>query len=134
MKRAPEPAGLAAPLGPYSLVTTTPPGELVFIGGTIALDEAGEVVGVGDVAAQTEQVMENIGRALAAAGAGFDDVVKITTYVTEIDFYAELAPVRARYLTAPYPVSTLLEVSGLMLPDLLVEIDAIAVVGTGRGT
>lgn len=133
MKRALDPDGLAPPLGPYSLITTSSPGELVFCGGTVALDEEGKVVGVGDIAAQTEQVMKNIGIALAAAGAGFEDVVKIVTYVTDAKLYRELAPVRAKYLQPPYPTSTLIEVSGLIMPELLVEIDAIAVIGAGGG-
>lgn len=134
MKRALNPDGLAAPLGPYSLVTVVPAGELVFCGGTIALDEDGAVVGAGDMAAQTEQVMQNMQIALAAAGATFDDVVKIVTYVTDVARYPELAAVRAAYLRAPYPTSTLIEVAGLMLPELLVEIDAIAVRPAGRAS
>jgi 2-iminobutanoate/2-iminopropanoate deaminase len=132
MKRALNPDGLAAPLGPYSLITTVPAGELVFCGGTIALDESGAIVGVGDIAAQTEQVMQNMQIALAAAGATFDDVVKIVTYVTDVSLYSELAAVRATYLRPPYPTSTMLEVAGLILPELLVEIDAIAVLPAER--
>ena len=85
-------------------------------------------MGEGDVARQTEQVMENLKLALAAAGATFDDVVKITTYMTDVTRFAELAAVRSRYLTPPYPAATLLEVKQLMWPEMLVEIEAIAVV------
>jgi enamine deaminase RidA (YjgF/YER057c/UK114 family) len=129
MKTSVDPGGLAAPVGPYALVTHAPGGgRLVFCAGAIATDATGRVVGKGDIARQTEQVMDNLGVALAAAGATFDDVMKITTYVTDATLYAQLAPVRARYLTEPFPASTLIEVKGLMWPELLVEIDAIAIV------
>lgn len=129
MKTSLDPPGLPKPVGPYANVTHAPAdGRLVFCAGTVALDETGQVVGEGDVAQQTEQVMENLKLALAAAGATFDDVVKITTYMTDVTRFAELAAVRARYLTPPYPAATLLEVQQLMWPELLVEIEAIAVV------
>ena len=72
--------------------------------------------------------MRNVGLALAAAGASYADVVKITTYVTDVTRFAELAAVRARYLTPPYPAATLLEVKQLMWPEMLVEIDIDALI------
>ena len=127
-KQAINPEGLAAPFGPYSHVTVASPGKLVFCAGAIAVDAEGNVVGVGDIEAQTRQVMENLKVALASAGATFDDVVKITTWVTDATLFGKLAPVRAEYLREPYPASALLEVKGLMWPELLVEIEALAVV------
>jgi 2-iminobutanoate/2-iminopropanoate deaminase len=127
-KQAINPDGLAPPFGPYSHVTVSSPGRLVWCAGAIAVDADGEIVGVGDIAAQTRQVMENLEVALAGAGATFDDVVKITTWVTDVTLFPQLAPVRAEYLREPYPVSALLEVKGLMFPELLVEIEAVAVV------
>jgi enamine deaminase RidA (YjgF/YER057c/UK114 family) len=129
MRRSLNPAGLAAPAGPYALVTTVEAfGRLVFCAGAIALDEQGKIVGEGDIVAQTEQVMHNLGVALEAAGATFADVVKINNYVTDADLYPRIAPVRERYLSAPYPASTLIEVPRLLYPELLVEVEAIAVV------
>lgn len=129
MKRTHNPIGMAGPFGPYSLVAEAPPGgRLVYCAGAIAVDADGRVVGNGDMGAQTRQVMENLRLALEAAGAGFDDVVKITTYVTDVARYDELAPVRAEYLIEPFPASTMIEVQGLMFPELLVEIEAIAIV------
>ena len=127
-KRAINPEGLAAPFGPYSHVTVAEPGTLVFCAGAVSVDVDGNIVGAGDIAAQTRQVMENLKIALAAAGATFDDVVKITTWVTDASLFGELAPVRAEYLREPYPASALLEVQALMYPDLMVEIEAVAVV------
>jgi enamine deaminase RidA (YjgF/YER057c/UK114 family) len=120
---------MAKPAGPYSNVTVAPPGgKLVFTAGAVAFDEAGEVVGVGDVVAQAERMMQNLELALEAAGASFDDVTKITMYMVDVQDYPRVAPVRERYLGAPHPASTLIEVKGLMYPELLIEIEAIAVV------
>jgi enamine deaminase RidA (YjgF/YER057c/UK114 family) len=128
-KQSLNPDGTPPPLGPYVNVVVAPPGgTLVFCAGTVAFDETGAVVGVGDIVAQTRQIMENLKLALAAGGATFADVVKITNYVTDVTEYGKIAPVREEYLKEPYPASTMVEVSGLMVPELLIEIEAIAVV------
>lgn len=127
-KQALNPDGLPAPVGPYSNVVTTGPGRLVFVAGQIAFDANGELVGAGDVAAQTRQVMENIRLALEAAGATFADVVRVVNYITDVELFGEMAAVRKEYLVEPYPASTLVEVSALMFPEVLIEIEAIAVV------
>ena len=127
-KQALNPDGLPAPVGPYSNVVTTAPGRLVFVAGQIAFDANGELVGAGDIAAQTRQVMENIQLALEAAGATFADVVRVVNYITDVSLFGEMAAVRKEYLVEPYPASTLVEVSALMFPEVLIEIEAIAVV------
>ena len=127
-KQALNPDGLPAPVGPYSNVVTTGPGRLVFVAGQIAFDANGELVGAGDIAAQTRQVMENIRLALEAAGATFADVVRVVNYITDVDLFGEMAAVRMEYLVEPYPASTLVEVSALLFPEVLIEIEAIAVV------
>jgi 2-iminobutanoate/2-iminopropanoate deaminase len=127
-KQALNPDGLPAPVGPYSNVVTTGPGRLVFVAGQIAFDANGELVGAGDIAAQTRQVMENIRLALEAAGATFADVVRVVNYITDVSLFGEMAAVRKEYLVEPYPASTLVEVSALMFPEVLIEIEAIAVV------
>jgi enamine deaminase RidA (YjgF/YER057c/UK114 family) len=66
--------------------------------------------------------------ALEAAGATFADVMKITNYVTDVTEYGKIAPVREEYLKEPYPASSMVEVKGLMLPELMIEIEAIALV------
>jgi reactive intermediate/imine deaminase len=126
------PDGLAKPVGPYVQVTVAPPGgKLVFCSGAVAFAPDGSIVGEGDIVAQTRQVMENLERALKAAGASFADVVKITNYVTDAAEYPKIAPVREEYLTEPYPASTLVEVKSLLYPELLIEIEAVAVVHDG---
>ena len=128
-KRSMDPDGLPSPVGPYSNVVVAPPGgRLVFCAGQVALDADGEIVGAGDIVAQTRQVMSNIQQALAAAGATFDDVVKITNYITDVGEFGRMAGVRREYLREPYPASTLIEVQALMFPELMIEIEAIAVV------
>jgi len=129
--RSLNPDGLPQPAGPYVHVTTSPPGELVFVAGQISLDADGNVVGAGDIEAQTRQVMENLGIALAAVGAGFSDVRKINTYILDVGEYPKVAPIREEYLSEPYPASTMVQVSALLFPELLIEIEAIAVVQPG---
>jgi reactive intermediate/imine deaminase len=125
------PEGAAEPVGPYAHVTVAPPGgRLVFCSGAVAFGPDGRVVGE-DIVAQTRQTMENLRLALAAAGATFADVVKITNYVTDVREYPKIAPVREEYLRQPYPASTMVEVKGLLYPELLIEIEAIAVVHDG---
>jgi reactive intermediate/imine deaminase len=121
------------PVGPYSNVITSPPGKLIFCAGQVALDADGNIVGAGDIESQTRQVMENLKLALKEAGATFDDVVKITNYITDAESFSKMAGVRQEYLTEPYPASTLIEVEALIYPELLIEIEAIAVVPESAG-
>lgn len=123
------PDGMARPVGPYVQVTVAPPGgKLVFCSGAVAFAPDGSIVGKGDIAVQTRQVMDNLQTALRAAGASFEDVVKITNYVTDATEYPKIAPIREEYLREPYPASTLVEVKSLLYPELMIEIEAVAVV------
>jgi reactive intermediate/imine deaminase len=122
------PDSMANPVGPYSQVVSAPPGgRLVFCAGAVALDSDGNIVGKGDIVAQTRQVMENLRLGLEAADATFADVVKITNYVLDAQEWKRVLPVRAEYIKEPYPASSFLEVRALMFPELLIEIEAIAV-------
>ena len=121
-----QPPGLSRP-PTYTHVVKA--GDTVYIAGQTPVDEQGQVVGRGDITAQTTQVFENIKKALTAAGADFSDLVKITVYVTDPRFRDALSEVRRRYLTDELPASTLVVVAGLANPDYLVEIEAIAVIG-----
>ena len=121
-----QPPGLSRP-PTYTHVVKA--GDTVYIAGQTPVDEQGQVVGRGDITAQTTQVFENIKKALAAAGADFSDLVKITVYVTDPRFREALSEVRRRYLTDELPASTLVVVAGLANPDYLLEIEAIAVIG-----
>jgi reactive intermediate/imine deaminase len=112
----------------YSAAFDVDAGRLVFVAGQVAMDEQGKTVGVGDIGAQTRQVLTNVGKVLEAAGASFDDVVKVTVYVTELSNLPALQAVRPEFFREPYPASTLVEVSRLINPEWLVEIEAIAIV------
>ncbi len=115
----------------YSHVVTARGGGTVYISGQVAAGPDGAVVGVGDVGAQTAQVMRNLEIALQAAGATFADVVKIVTYVVgyQPEQRAAIAAARAPYFPAGEPpASTLVGVSALAAPDWLVEIEAVAVI------
>lgn len=97
----------------------------------MALDESGKLVGKGDVGQQSEQVMKNLKTVIEAAGGTLADVVKVTNYMRDAREFPKLAEVRARYLTPPYPASTMVEVSRLIHEDMLVEIEAMAVIPAG---
>ncbi len=104
-------------------------GDTLYLAGQAAQNEHGDVVGVGDIAAQADQVLRNIGAILESQGAGFADLVSIRVYVTDVAFRGAVAAARDRYLVEPLPPSTFLVVKSLAFPELLVEIDAIAHVG-----
>jgi 2-iminobutanoate/2-iminopropanoate deaminase len=124
------PEGAPRPVGAYSQAVRVEMGDaaMLFISGQIALDAAGTLVGAGDVAAQAAQIFENLGAILAANGATFADVVKLTTFLVDIADRPALAGVRGRYLTAEPPASTLVAVTALAHPDYLIEIEAVAAV------
>lgn len=124
------PEGLSQPPG-YSHVVTARGGTTVYISGQVAFDASGNVVGEGDHRRQAEQVFANLGLALAAAGASFEHVVKVTYYVVGLsrEVTLMLREVRAGHLSRERPpASTLIAVPGLVDPRLLVEIEAVAVV------
>jgi 2-iminobutanoate/2-iminopropanoate deaminase len=101
-------------------------GGWIWVSGMLALDATGVLVGGDDVVAQAERVHENIGAVLKKAGAGFEDVVKVTVYLRRIEDRAAVNTVRRRFFGESRPASTLVEVSAFVLPGALVEIDAVA--------
>jgi reactive intermediate/imine deaminase len=123
------PAGVAAPLKPhYSNCVRVDSGPLLFISGQIATDEKGAIVGIGDLRAQAEQVLKNIETILRSHGATMSDVLNVTVYVTDISAFHSIADIRLRYFPSNGPASTIVEVSSLALPELMVEISAVAAV------
>jgi enamine deaminase RidA (YjgF/YER057c/UK114 family) len=110
----------------YSHVVEVQGGRLIFVSGQLARDRDGNLVGKGDMRAQLRQVGENIKSALAAAGASLTDLVKTTTYVTDIDELFRHIDVRMEYFGVALPTSTTVEVRRLAHPDFLVEIEAVA--------
>jgi reactive intermediate/imine deaminase len=122
------PPPLSKPTGYTHVVEVTGPAKTVYISGQIAFDKDGKVVGAGDMKAQAEQVFKNLQAALEAAGAKFSDVVKMNTYITDMGQAPAVREVRARYFGETTPASTLVQVVALVRPELLLEIEVIAVV------
>jgi enamine deaminase RidA (YjgF/YER057c/UK114 family) len=120
------PPGLTRPSG-YTHVVVSSDGRTAYIAGQVAFDSVGQVVGPGDFRAQAAQVFSNLGRALASVGATFGDVMKTTTYITDVRNLAMLREARARYFdSARAPANTLIPVGALARPELLLEIEAVA--------
>jgi enamine deaminase RidA (YjgF/YER057c/UK114 family) len=108
-----------------------PDGRTVYIAGQVALDSAGAVVGAGDFTAQAEQVYRNLERALRSVDGSMADLVKTTTFITDIKNLPALREVRSRRLSKTQPpANTLLEVSSLARPELLIEIEGVAVLSS----
>lgn len=125
--------GLPAPASHYAHVVVAGPGRLVFVSGCVPLDAEGRLVGGRDVVAQTRQVFENLARSLAAAGATFADVCKVTVYLRDGQDRDRINAVRQEYFAASRPASTLIQVAGFSRDDVLVEIEATAVVSFSPG-
>ena len=126
-KRFLTPATLSPPFG-YSHVVEAPAGTIVYISGQVPLDADGQLVGEGDFEAQTRQVFENLTRALEAADATWSDVVKLDYFLRDVGQIAIVRAIRDEYIdTARPPASTLVEVSGLFRPEVLIEIQATAI-------
>jgi reactive intermediate/imine deaminase len=124
------PDAVHPPIGTYSHAVRVESAEATWIhvSGQIANDVDGELVGPGDLRAQTRQVFENLKAILVANGATFADVVKIGTYLTTLDDLAGMREVRSEYLTSEPPASTAVQVVALVVPEALIEIDLVAVV------
>ena len=116
--------GLAEPISHYTDAVRT--GDLLFASGVVAVDADGNLVGGADVVAQARQVFENMRMVLAAAGCGFEDVVKVTIYLTDVDDRPKINPVRHEAFGETRPASTLVEVSRLAVPGAKIEVEAVA--------
>jgi 2-iminobutanoate/2-iminopropanoate deaminase len=117
--------GLSEPISHFTHVVRA--GRLVFVSGCVASDENGKTVGGSDIVAQTRQVHENIKRCLAAAGATFADVCKVTVFLKNVADRERVNTVRKEYFGRYRPASTLIEISRLVRDDLLIEIECTAV-------
>lgn len=119
------------PLAPYRISQAFRVGDLVISSGQAAINGEGQLVGIGDFAAQAEQVFANLAEVLAAAGSSLEQVIKVTIYLTDMARFPEVVELRERYFTAPYPADTIVEVKALALPELEIEIEATAL-ASGR--
>ena len=128
-----QPAGMNARMQQgrpaYShVVTVNGLGKTIYVAGQLARDEAGNIVGPGDMRAQLEQTFKNLELCLKEAGAGWGDVVKSNTYVTDYEAFSKCSDVRMRYFGVASPTSTTIQISRLAQEEAMVEIEMIAVV------
>lgn len=121
-------------LGLYTHAFRVSGGDLIICSGMTSVDENGQTVGVGDAAAQTRQIFENIEKVLEAAGASLDDVVSIRIYSTDMANLAAINGERLKAFKDPLPASTHVGVTALAKPDRLLEIEALAVVPSRADT
>jgi len=103
-------------------------GDLVIVSGQAAIDDAGSIVGVDDFDSQAEQAFANLRRVLEAAGSSLEQVVKVTIYLTDMSNFPKIVELRARYFSRPWPADTIVGVTALALPELQIEIEAMALV------
>lgn len=106
-------------------------GQTIYVSGTTATDEKGQIVGKGDPHRQTVKIIENIEKALRKAGAELSDVVRTRIYITDISHWQEVGKAHGFYFGSILPATSMVEVSGLIDEDMLVEIEAVAIVDEG---
>ena len=126
MVDAVNPTGVWPPFGTFSMAVIQGGGQIVHLKGQVSLDRQGKVVGAGDMRVQVRQVLENISAVLASMGGRMGDVVSLVHYATDIDQFMATSDVRKEFFTAPFPVTTTIQVQRLYHPDLLIEITAVA--------
>ena len=127
-KQVVRPGGIAKPAGVWSpAIVVTQPGKMVFLSGFTARDENGDVVCAGDIKGQTRQVCENLSKTIKAAGGNLSDIVSVCVFVKDIKNFDDIHSIRREYFPVDPPASTMVEVTGLVDPRMLIEINAIAV-------
>src|SRR5438270_3559883 len=124
--------GVVKPFGIFSAAAWQPPGRVLYLSGQVSQAEDGTVVGAGDIVAQTRQILENLRGVLASVGGTMADIEKVTIFVTDMSRLADIHAVRAEFFAPPYPASALVQVSALVRPEYLIEIEAVAVIPDDR--
>ncbi|MCO5785804.1 enamine deaminase RidA [Pseudomonas sp. G11-1] len=120
------------PFEPFALSQAIAAGEWIFVSGQAALDAQGNIVGEDDFRLQAETAFNNLQAILQAAGSGLQDVVKVTIFMTNMQYFGEVVELRHRYFSQPYPADSIVEVKALALPQLMFEIEAVAMRGAGK--
>ena len=115
------------PLAPYRISPGFKVNGMLYLSGHAAISESGELVGVGDFDAQAQATFESLQRTPQAGGSDLSHVIKVTIYLTEMTHFEKIVALREQWFTAPYPADTIVEVKALALPELMIEIEAIAV-------
>jgi len=119
----------ARPVAHYKMATRMEGGRLLYIAGQVARDAEGNVLAPGDIRTQARQVFQNVQRVLQAAGGDLPDLLKITTYITRIEDFPVVAEVRSQFFAGELPASTLIVVTRLAQPELLIEVEGMAAIG-----
>jgi 2-iminobutanoate/2-iminopropanoate deaminase len=114
------------PYEPFRLVQGYRIGDVLIVSGQAAIDEHGQVVGPGDFDAQADQVFRNLQRVLEAGGSSLENIVKVTIFLTDMSNFPKIVELRGKWFTPPYPADTIVQVVALALPELEIEIEAIA--------
>ena len=117
------------PFEPFLISQAFKVGDLIITSWQAAIDRNGELVGVDDFDAQAEQTFRNLKDVLTTAGSGLDRVIKVTIYLTDMGNFQKIIALREMWFSKPYPADTIVEVSSLALPELQIEIEAIALLG-----
>ena len=118
---------LSHPLGAFSqAMKVSGQGSFVFVSGLTSRAPDGSVVGIGDITLQTETILKNLGAILREAGGSLDNVVRVGVFIRDMNHFPEIHEVRRRYFKEPYPASTMVEVSRMVSPEHLIEIEATA--------
>jgi 2-iminobutanoate/2-iminopropanoate deaminase len=118
--------GLAEPISHYTDAVRY--GDLLFVSGVAPLDEKSRLVGEGNVVTQARRVFVNMKKILEAAGTGFDKVLKVTVYLTDVADRTKINPIRQEFFGATRPASTLIGVSELAIPGMKVEVEAVVAI------
>lgn len=113
--------------GVFSTAIETRSERTIYVSGLTSRNKEGEIVGKGDIKVQTKTILDNIQTILAEADATMTDIVKMTVFIRDMELFDQIHDVRRPYFEEPYPASSMVEVSMLADPDLLIEIEAIAV-------
>lgn len=124
--------GIDEPFGIFSGAAWQPEGKVLHISGQVAEDAEGNIVGAGDIEAQTRQVLNNIGLILEAVGGRMSDIAKVTVFITDMTTLDAIHRVRSEFFERPYPASSLVQVVNLVKPEFLIEIEAVAVIPFDR--
>ena len=115
------------PYEPYRISQAMRVGDLLFVSGQAAIDEHGQLVGVGNFDAQAEQAFQNLMRVLEAGGSTPRDIAKVTIFLTDMGNFPKIVELRRKWFSEPYPADTIIQVAALALPELEIEIEAVAV-------
>lgn len=103
-------------------------GDLIYVSGQCGIDEQGNTVGAGDFDVQADRAFENLRWVLEAGGSSLEKVVKVTIFLTDMGNFPKIVALREKWFSQPYPADTIVQIQSLALPDLMIEIEAIAAV------